>query len=116
VKSLLAILVHSWGFILFAGVPFEALRADSIPELVARSKPAIIEIVAFDSQNKPIKSGTGFFITADGVAVTNSQPPSAFSRSSLPSPFSHRFRPEQKRMRAGRPTEHRSKPRVHRDT
>jgi hypothetical protein len=71
VKSLLAILVRSWGFILFAGVPFQTLRADSIPEIVARSKPAIIEIVAFDSQNKPIKSRTGFFITAHGVAVTN---------------------------------------------
>jgi S1-C subfamily serine protease len=71
VKSLLAILLRFWVFILFAGCPFQTLRADSIPEIVARSKSAIIEIVAFDSQNRPIKSGTGFFITADGVAVTN---------------------------------------------
>jgi len=71
VKSLLAILLHFWGFILFAGGPLQTLRADSIPEIVARSKSAVIEIVAFDSQNRPFKSGTGFFITADGIAVTN---------------------------------------------
>ena len=45
--------------------------ADSIPEIVAYTKPAIIEVVALDQQNQPIKTGTGFFVTADGVAVTN---------------------------------------------
>lgn len=59
------------GFILFAGDPSQTLKADPIPDIVARSKPAVIEIVAFDSQNKPIQSGTGFFVTGDGVAVTN---------------------------------------------
>ncbi len=28
-------------------------------------------MIAFDAQNRPLKTGTGFFITADGVAVTN---------------------------------------------
>jgi S1-C subfamily serine protease len=71
VKSLLVIFVRFSGFILFAGDSFQTLRADSIPDIVARSKSAIIEIVAFDSQNRPIKEGTGFFISSDGVAVTN---------------------------------------------
>jgi hypothetical protein len=57
-------------FIGFA-VVLHSAHADSIPDIVARAKPAIIEIVAFDQQNKPTKSGTGFFITGDGVAVTN---------------------------------------------
>lgn len=45
--------------------------AYTIPEIVSNSKPAIIEIVALDQQNQPIKTGTGFFISGDGVAVTN---------------------------------------------
>jgi Trypsin-like peptidase domain len=28
-------------------------------------------VIAFDAHNRPLKTGTGFFITADGVAVTN---------------------------------------------
>ena len=47
------------------------LKADSIPDIVAHSKSAIIEVIAFDDQNRPLKTGTGFFITSDGVAVTN---------------------------------------------
>jgi len=70
VKSFLAIFLRLSG-ILFAGDPFQALKSDPIPDIVARSKSAIIEIIAFDNQNRPIKSGTGFFITGDGVAVTN---------------------------------------------
>jgi S1-C subfamily serine protease len=46
-------------------------NADSIPDIVARAKPAIIEVVALNEENQPIKTGTGFFITGDGVAVTN---------------------------------------------
>src|ERR1700756_318553 len=64
-------LVRFWGFMLCVGTLCQALRADSIPDIVAHSKPAIIEVIAFDDQNRPLKSGTGFFITSDGVAVTN---------------------------------------------
>jgi S1-C subfamily serine protease len=71
VKRTLSKVVHFLGFILLGGAPCQSLQADSIPDIVARSKPGIIEIVAFDQQNQPTKSGTGFFITGDGVAVTN---------------------------------------------
>jgi S1-C subfamily serine protease len=47
------------------------LRADSIPEIVAKAKPAIVEIVAIDAAGAPMKFGTGFFISRDGLAVTN---------------------------------------------
>ena len=56
---------------LCVGTPCPALKADSIPDIVAHSKPAIIEVIAFDDQNRPLKTGTGFFITSSGVAVTN---------------------------------------------
>jgi S1-C subfamily serine protease len=71
VKNVLLRLVRFWGFMLCVGTLCQALRADSIPDIVAHSKPAIIEVIAFDDQNRPLKSGTGFFITSDGVAVTN---------------------------------------------
>ena len=46
-------------------------RADSIPDIVKRTKPAIVEIVAMDEQVSPTKLGTGFFISPDGLVVTN---------------------------------------------
>ncbi len=45
--------------------------ADSIPQIVAKSKPATIQIIALDENWSPIKTGTGFFISPDGLAVTN---------------------------------------------
>jgi len=45
--------------------------ADTIPEIIQRTKPAVVEIVAFDEKNSPTKIGTGFFISANGEVVTN---------------------------------------------
>ena len=47
------------------------LRADSIPDIVKRTKPAIVKIVAIDEQVSPTELGTGFFISPDGLVVTN---------------------------------------------
>jgi hypothetical protein len=47
------------------------LRADSIPEIVAKAKPAIVEIVIRDATGTPKKLGTGFFISPDGLVLTN---------------------------------------------
>jgi S1-C subfamily serine protease len=46
-------------------------RADSIPQLVAKTKPATVQILALDENWSAIKSGTGFFVSADGLIVTN---------------------------------------------
>jgi serine protease Do len=42
-----------------------------IPSIVRQAKPAVVQIVALDQQGKPTKSGTGFFISADGNLLTN---------------------------------------------
>jgi S1-C subfamily serine protease len=47
------------------------LRADSIPEIVAKAKPAVVEIVTRDATGAPKALGTGFFISPDGLVVTN---------------------------------------------
>jgi serine protease Do len=47
------------------------LSASGIPEVVANAKPAVVQIVAVDANQNPFKRGTGFFITSDGVLVTN---------------------------------------------
>jgi serine protease Do len=47
------------------------LRADSIPEIVAKAKPAVVEIVTTDATGAPKTLGTGFFISPDGLVVTN---------------------------------------------
>jgi hypothetical protein len=41
-------------------IAFEG-RATTIPEIVARAKPAIVQIIISDANWSPIKAGTGFF-------------------------------------------------------
>ena len=55
----LLVLSHAWS------------RADSIPEIVSKSKLAILDILAMDATGTPTKLGTGFFVSPDGLAVTN---------------------------------------------
>jgi len=45
--------------------------AADIPALVQKAKPAVVEIVTLDQQNKVLKAGTGFFISPDGELLTN---------------------------------------------
>ena len=46
-------------------------RADTIPGIVAKAKPAVVEIVTIDQKGSPNRLGTGFFISPDGQVVTN---------------------------------------------
>jgi S1-C subfamily serine protease len=46
-------------------------RADTIPEIVGKTKPAVVEIVTIDQKGSPNRLGTGFFISPDGEVVTN---------------------------------------------
>ena len=48
-----------------------SLKADSIPEIVAKAKPAIVEIVTIDAKGTRTTLGTGFFVSPDGLVVTN---------------------------------------------
>jgi serine protease Do len=47
------------------------LRAQSIPEIVSHAKQSILEIVNIDAKGAPSSYGSGFFISADGLAITN---------------------------------------------
>jgi hypothetical protein len=40
------------------------VSALSIPEIVAKAKPAVVQIIAVDANQIPLKTGTGFFITS----------------------------------------------------
>jgi hypothetical protein len=60
---------------LFIGLIFSLLRvselqATDIPEIVRKAKPAIVEVIASDAHGN-VSSGTGFFITSDGLLLTN---------------------------------------------
>ena len=48
-----------------------SLSAFSIPEILVKAKPAVVQIIAVDANRNPFKTGTGFFITGDGDLVTN---------------------------------------------
>jgi hypothetical protein len=45
--------------------------ADTIPEIVSHTKQSIIEIGNIDRYGKLSAVGTGFFVSSDGLAVTN---------------------------------------------
>jgi serine protease Do len=47
------------------------LYADSIPEIVKRTKQAVVEILALNKDGSATKLGTGFFVSHDGLVVTN---------------------------------------------
>ena len=47
------------------------LSAITTPEIVAKAKPAVVQIVAVDAKQNPYKTGTGFFISGDGLLLTN---------------------------------------------
>jgi S1-C subfamily serine protease len=51
-------------------VAFEG-RATTIPEIVAKAKPAVVQVIASDTSWSPIRTGTGFFVSADGDLLTN---------------------------------------------
>ena len=46
-------------------------RADTIPKIVAKTKPSVAEIVTIDEIGWAKGLGTGLFILPDGQAVTN---------------------------------------------
>src|SRR5258705_6328375 len=48
-----------------------SVSAADIPALVQKAKPAIVEILTYDQQNRLLKTGTGFFISSDGELLTN---------------------------------------------
>ena len=47
------------------------MAPDNIPSLVRKAKPAVVEILTYDEQNRLLKTGTGFFVSPDGVLLTN---------------------------------------------
>ena len=65
------ILSRSGLILVLLGLLNAASRADSIPEIVARTKPAVVEIVTRDATGNPKTLGTGFFVSPDGLVVTN---------------------------------------------
>jgi S1-C subfamily serine protease len=66
--------VLSWlGALVLALALFSTLKlsAITVPEIVAKSKPAVVQIVAVDAKQNPCKTGTGFFVSSDGLLLTN---------------------------------------------
>jgi S1-C subfamily serine protease len=55
---------------LFAILRTAESRATDIPEIVRKAKPAVVEIITADAHGN-VSSGTGFFITPEGLLLTN---------------------------------------------
>jgi Flp pilus assembly protein TadD len=46
-------------------------QATTVPEIVAKAKPAVVQVIALDANLSPMRTGTGFFVSADGDLLTN---------------------------------------------
>ena len=57
--------------ILVPALAVVAAHATDIPALVQKAKPAVVEILTYDQQNKLLKTGTGFFVSPNGELLTN---------------------------------------------
>ncbi|HXO97793.1 MAG TPA: S1C family serine protease [Chthoniobacterales bacterium] len=55
---------------LFSLLRITDLRANDIPDIVRKAKPAVVEIVTTDEHGNVV-TGTGFFITSEGLLLTN---------------------------------------------
>lgn len=58
-----------WVIILITASPFQV--QETIPQVVAKAKPAVVLISTYDREGKAVGQGTGFFINAQGEIVTN---------------------------------------------
>jgi serine protease Do len=59
-------------FILISGFRGSPARAqESLPELIKKIAPAVVTVVGFNAQGKPIRIGSGFFVDAQGHLITN---------------------------------------------
>ncbi len=69
------VLPDGWKKIPDAPSPFggseQSRRRLSGEEIYQLAKPAVVSILALDSQFKSLGTGTGFFVSADGLLVTN---------------------------------------------
>src|ERR1700751_6172580 len=59
------------GWLLFVALFGYNSLADTIPQIVAKAKQAVVQITTFDQNRQPLKTGTGFFVTGDGYLLTN---------------------------------------------
>jgi Flp pilus assembly protein TadD len=64
-------LARVWLCGLILALSSAAARAADIPSIVEKAKPAVVEILTFDQQNRLLKTGTGFFVSTDGALLTN---------------------------------------------
>lgn len=51
--------------------PVFVVAAESLPDLVARTEPAVVLIRTFDRNGSPLRIGSGFFISPEGELVTS---------------------------------------------
>ena len=70
--QVMTILPSLRGFVLGLALSLPVkLIAITVPEIVAKAKPAVVQIVAVDANQNPFKTGTGFFVSSDGLLLTN---------------------------------------------
>ena len=59
------------GFVLLSILAAPASEAASLGKLVKKIQPAVVTIITYDLENKPVGMGSGFFVNKQGHLVTN---------------------------------------------
>jgi S1-C subfamily serine protease len=64
----------------------QARAQDSLPALVKRIQPAVVTVVGYSANDKVIRLGSGFFVSADGHLITNGHVISGVARAAVKLP------------------------------
>jgi len=56
---------------------------ESLPAIIKKAEPAVVMILTYDKDGKPIGQGSGFFVSQDGNVVTNSHVLQAANRAEV---------------------------------
>jgi tetratricopeptide (TPR) repeat protein len=59
------------GLLTVAGHVFSAKSQSGVTSLINQVRTSVVTVIAFNGDGKPITQGTGFFVSSDGMLITN---------------------------------------------
>ena len=84
----------SWVMVLLAfgfWVDGPLLAQEDLPALIKKIQPAVVTIIGYNADDKPIRLGSGFFVSEDGQVITNWHVLQGVARAELKLPRGERY-------------------------
>lgn len=81
-----------WGLLLLWCVWGGSVQAqEDLPALIKKIQPAVVTILGYNAEDKPIRLGSGFFVSEDGQVMTNWHVLQGVARAELKLPKGERY-------------------------